>query len=71
MILGCDIVIAEENAKFALPEVKRGVLAAAGGTGFPSLRPPSLITLPWQVSQGCFASQVTSLRQRCSCSDEM
>jgi enoyl-CoA hydratase/carnithine racemase len=37
MILSCDIVIAEENAKFALPEVKRGVLAAAGGTGFPSL----------------------------------
>ena len=37
MILGCDIVIAEENAKFALPEVKLGVLAAAGGTGFPSL----------------------------------
>lgn len=33
MILGCDIVIAEENAKFALPEVKRGVLAGAGGIG--------------------------------------
>jgi len=32
MILNCDIVIAEENAKFGLPEVKRGVIAAAGGT---------------------------------------
>ncbi|KAF9654148.1 enoyl-CoA hydratase/carnithine racemase [Thelephora ganbajun] len=31
MVLNCDIVIAEENAKFALPEVKRGVIAAAGG----------------------------------------
>jgi len=31
MVLNCDIVIAEENAKFALPEVKRGVIASAGG----------------------------------------
>jgi len=31
MVLNCDIVIAEENAKFGLPEVKRGVIAAAGG----------------------------------------
>jgi len=37
MVLNCDIVIAEENAKFALPEVKRGVIAAAGGTGYPLL----------------------------------
>jgi enoyl-CoA hydratase/carnithine racemase len=31
MILNFDIVIASENAKFALPEVKRGVVAAQGG----------------------------------------
>lgn len=31
MVLNCDIVIAEENAKFAFSEVKRGVIAAAGG----------------------------------------
>ena len=31
MVLNCDLVIAEQNAKFALPEVKRGVIAAAGG----------------------------------------
>jgi enoyl-CoA hydratase/carnithine racemase len=37
MVLNCDIVIAEENAKFALPEVKRGVLAAAGGIDHPPL----------------------------------
>ena len=29
--LACDIVIAEENAVFALPEVKVGLIAAAGG----------------------------------------
>ena len=31
MVLNCDIVIAEENSKFAFSEVKRGVIAAAGG----------------------------------------
>jgi len=31
MVLNCDIVIAEENAKFAFPEVKRGVIASSGG----------------------------------------
>jgi enoyl-CoA hydratase/carnithine racemase len=32
MILNCDIVVASEDAKFALPEVKRGVIAIQGGT---------------------------------------
>lgn len=31
IILNCDIVIASVDAKFALPEVKRGVVAAQGG----------------------------------------
>lgn len=31
LLLGCDIVIASEDARFALPEVKRGVVAAQGG----------------------------------------
>jgi len=31
MILNCDLVIASDNAVFALPEVKRGVVAAQGG----------------------------------------
>lgn len=31
MILNCDIVVASEDAKFALPEVKRGVVPAQGG----------------------------------------
>lgn len=31
MILNCDIVVASEDAKFALPEVKRGVVAIQGG----------------------------------------
>ena len=70
MILNCDIVIAEENAKFALPEAKRGVIAAAGGTGSPSLWPLPLVSYLWQASKSCFVSQVISLLPRCSCSDE-
>lgn len=31
LVLNCDIVIASQEAKFALPEVKRGVLAGQGG----------------------------------------
>lgn len=31
MLLNCDIVIAAQDAKFAMPEVKRGVIAIQGG----------------------------------------
>ncbi|WP_226633504.1 crotonase/enoyl-CoA hydratase family protein [Novosphingobium profundi] len=31
IVLACDIALAAQNAKFGLPEVKRGILAAAGG----------------------------------------
>jgi enoyl-CoA hydratase/carnithine racemase len=31
LCLACDMVVAEEHARFALPEVKRGLFAGAGG----------------------------------------
>lgn len=31
IVLACDLVVAAEDARFGLPEVKRGLLAAAGG----------------------------------------
>jgi enoyl-CoA hydratase/carnithine racemase len=31
LCLACDLVVAEEHARFALPEVKRGLFAGAGG----------------------------------------
>jgi len=65
MVLNCDIVIAEENAKFAFSEVKRGVIAAAGGiTHFPLL-PLPFVSPSRQVSQSYFVSQVINLPQRC------
>ncbi len=34
LALASDLVVAEESAKFGLPEVKRGLVAAAGGGVF-------------------------------------
>ena len=31
LALGCDMIVASENARFGLPEVKRGMMAGAGG----------------------------------------
>ncbi|WP_020666422.1 crotonase/enoyl-CoA hydratase family protein [Amycolatopsis nigrescens] len=31
LALGCDLIVAAEDAKFGLPEVKRGLVAAGGG----------------------------------------
>jgi len=41
LVLACDLVIAAEDAKFGIPEVKRGLVAAAGG----------LIRLPQRIPQ--------------------
>src|SRR5690625_1245553 len=30
-VLACDLVVAAEDAKFGIPEVKRGLVAGAGG----------------------------------------
>jgi enoyl-CoA hydratase/carnithine racemase len=32
LLLGCDLVVAAREARFGLPEVKRGLFAAGGGT---------------------------------------
>jgi enoyl-CoA hydratase len=32
LLLSCDVVVAADGAKFGLPEVKRGLFAAGGGT---------------------------------------
>ncbi len=31
LALGCDLIVAAEDARFGLPEVKRGLIAAGGG----------------------------------------
>ncbi|MGB7050594.1 MAG: enoyl-CoA hydratase-related protein [Acidimicrobiales bacterium] len=32
LLLGCDVIVASEEARFGLPEVKRGLFPAGGGT---------------------------------------
>ncbi|MER6993893.1 crotonase/enoyl-CoA hydratase family protein [Saccharopolyspora hirsuta] len=44
LALSCDLIVASREAKFGLPEVKRGLVAAAGGL----LRLPK--TLPYQLA---------------------
>ncbi|MET0159681.1 MAG: enoyl-CoA hydratase-related protein [Acidimicrobiales bacterium] len=44
VLMGCDVIVASEAAKFGLPEVKRGLFAAGGGV-FISTRIPLAIAL--------------------------
>lgn len=43
IMLACDLVVAVENAKFGIPEVKRGLMAAAGALiRLPKRIPPTI-----------------------------
>ncbi|MFJ8019378.1 enoyl-CoA hydratase-related protein [Streptomyces sp. NPDC096311] len=42
LALACDLIVAAEHAKVGLPEVKRGLFAAGGGTRLPQRIPLSL-----------------------------
>jgi len=44
LLLGCDVVVASDQARFGLPEVKRGLFAAGGGV-FISTRIPLALAL--------------------------
>jgi enoyl-CoA hydratase len=39
LLLGCDVVVAAQHARFGLPEVKRGLFAAGGGVTLPARIP--------------------------------
>ena len=42
-MLSCDLVVAVEHAKFGIPEVKRGLMAGAGGLiRLPKRIPPAI-----------------------------
>lgn len=57
--LACDMIVAAEDASFGLPEVKRGLLAAAGGL----YRLPR--TLPRQLANELISTGSTIAAQRC------
>lgn len=39
MVLNCDLVVSSDQAKFGIPEVKRGLFAAGGGFALPARIP--------------------------------
>ncbi|MGH3757581.1 enoyl-CoA hydratase-related protein [Actinophytocola sp.] len=45
IVLACDLAVASEQARFSLPEVKRGLIAAGGGlVRLPRTLPPKIVT---------------------------
>lgn len=42
LMLACDLAVVADHAKFGLPEVKRGLVAAGGGTNLPRRVPLAL-----------------------------
>src|SRR4051794_23596914 len=48
--LACDMIVAAENAKFGLPEVKRGLVAAGGGLLRLPQRVPFHLAMEWALT---------------------
>jgi enoyl-CoA hydratase len=48
--LACDMLVAAEDAKFGLPEVKRGLVAAGGGLLRLPQRVPYHLAMEWSLS---------------------
>jgi enoyl-CoA hydratase len=50
IVLACDLIVAAENARFGLPEVKRGLVAAGGGLMRLSRRIPFHLAMEWALT---------------------
>ncbi|MDT4933896.1 MAG: enoyl-CoA hydratase [Pseudonocardiales bacterium] len=50
IVLACDLVVAAEDARFGLPEVKRGLVAAGGGLMRLSRRAPFHLAMEWALT---------------------
>jgi enoyl-CoA hydratase len=48
--LACDLIVAAENARFGLPEVKRGLIAAGGGLLRLSRHVPYHLAVEWALT---------------------
>jgi enoyl-CoA hydratase/carnithine racemase len=48
--LACDLIVAADNAKFGLPEVKRGLVAAGGGLMRLQQRVPYHLAMEWALT---------------------
>jgi enoyl-CoA hydratase len=61
LVLSCDLVIAAEDARFGLPEVKRGLIAAGGGLLRMPRRMPQQIAMEYALT-GDFLSAADAHR---------
>jgi enoyl-CoA hydratase/carnithine racemase len=61
IVLACDLIVAAEDARFGLPEVKRGLVAAGGGLLRLSRRVPFYLAMEWALT-GEFVSAVQAER---------
>jgi len=50
IVLACDLIVAANNAKFGLPEVKRGLVAAGGGLLRLPERVPYHLAVEWSLT---------------------
>jgi enoyl-CoA hydratase len=50
IVLACDLVVAAEDARLGLPEVKRGLVAGAGGLMRLSRRMPFHLAMEWALT---------------------
>jgi enoyl-CoA hydratase len=50
IVLACDMIVAAEDAKFGLPEVKRGLVAAGGGLMRLPERVPYHLAMEWSLT---------------------
>jgi enoyl-CoA hydratase len=61
IVLACDLVVAAEDARFGLPEVRRGLVAAGGGLLRLGHRIPQAIAMQWSLT-GELVSAVEAAR---------
>ncbi|HEX3792003.1 MAG TPA: crotonase/enoyl-CoA hydratase family protein [Pseudonocardiaceae bacterium] len=57
LVLACDLVVAAEDAKFGIPEVRRGLVAAAGGLLRLPRRIPPNIAMEFALTGDFFPAQ--------------
>ncbi|UMG91217.1 crotonase/enoyl-CoA hydratase family protein [Nocardioides sp. TF02-7] len=55
--LACDMIVAAEDAKFGLPEVKRGLVAAGGGLMRLPQRIPYHLAMEWALTGAMITAQ--------------
>ena len=56
LVLSCDLVVAADDAKFGIPEVKRGLVAAAGGLIRLPRRIPPQVAMEYALTGDFFSA---------------